>query len=101
MREKDKGIHFFLSLGPKPLGVIEEFHCVNLCVITESQRKQWHFLCLFASQKALGQLVSVSDSVFVHVHLRLCLNTEIQSAFSDLNEEPEVRCFCLNPDSCF
>lgn len=78
-REKDKGIQCFLSLGPKPLGVIEEFHCVNLCVITESQRKQWYSLCLFTSQKALGQLVSLSNCAStesVCVRVDVCLKIE-------------------------
>lgn len=40
---QNKKIKEFRPLSPKPLGVTEEFHCVNLCVIAESQRKQKGF----------------------------------------------------------
>lgn len=40
VKVKVKAIQCSLSLGSKPLGVAEEFHCVNLDVITESRRKQ-------------------------------------------------------------
>lgn len=74
--KKDNGIQCSLSLGPSPLGVTDKFHCVNLCVITESQRKQKSSLSLFTSQKASGQLVSLSDyrmCVCVYVHTHTCM----------------------------